>query len=160
MEEHQCHTHRHSPSVPGQPLPNLCPCQEAQERYDAVEDTQKYKRLRSAKDRKPSTKEEMDTQDAKDIKLYQPAELLSCDFGALKWPTPGTSRTLRISWPMGGAPLRTRHFSARSSACRSAFGCCRIFILCGVLFESRLSGTPQAVGEVSARTEVSPHSRG
>ncbi len=39
----------------------------------------KYKRLRTAKDHKPSTKEEMDTQDAEDIKLYRPGELLSCD---------------------------------------------------------------------------------
>jgi hypothetical protein len=39
----------------------------------------KYKRLRTAKDRKPSTKEEMDTQDAEDIKTYKPGELLSCD---------------------------------------------------------------------------------
>ncbi len=39
----------------------------------------KYKRLlRTAKDRNPSTKEEMDTQDAEDIKLYKPGELLSC----------------------------------------------------------------------------------
>jgi hypothetical protein len=29
VEEHQCHTHRHSPSVSGQPMSNLCPCQEA-----------------------------------------------------------------------------------------------------------------------------------
>ena len=33
----------------------------------------KYKRLRTAKDRKPSTKEEMDTQDAEDIKTYKQA---------------------------------------------------------------------------------------
>ena len=39
----------------------------------------KYKRLRTAKDRKPSTKEEKDTQDVEDIKLYKPGELLSCD---------------------------------------------------------------------------------
>jgi hypothetical protein len=37
------------------------------------------RRLRTAKDRKPSTKEEMDTQDVEDIKLYKPGELLSCD---------------------------------------------------------------------------------
>jgi hypothetical protein len=39
----------------------------------------KYKRLCTAKDRKPSTKEEMDTQDAEDTKTYKPGELLSCD---------------------------------------------------------------------------------
>ena len=39
----------------------------------------KYKRLRTAKDRKPFIKEEMDTQDAEDTKLYKPRELLSCD---------------------------------------------------------------------------------
>ncbi len=33
----------------------------------------------TAKDRKQSTKEEMDTQDTEDTKLYQPGELLSCD---------------------------------------------------------------------------------
>jgi hypothetical protein len=32
----------------------------------------KHKRLRTAKDRKPSTKEEMDTQDAEDTKLTSP----------------------------------------------------------------------------------------
>ena len=57
MEEHQCYTHRHTPIVPSQPMSNLC----------------------TAKDRKPSTKEEMDTQDAEDIKTYKPGELLSCD---------------------------------------------------------------------------------
>ncbi len=35
--------------------------------------------MRTAKDRKPSTKEEIDTQDAEDTKLRQPGELLSCD---------------------------------------------------------------------------------
>ena len=39
----------------------------------------KYKRLHTSKDRKPSTKEEMDTQEAEDIKSYKPGELLSCD---------------------------------------------------------------------------------
>ena len=45
----------------------------------------KYKRLRigkeqsDTKDRKPSTKEEMDTQDEEDAKMYKPGELLSCD---------------------------------------------------------------------------------
>jgi hypothetical protein len=35
--------------------------------------------LRTAKDRKPSTKEEMDNQDAEDTSLYKLGELLSCD---------------------------------------------------------------------------------
>ena len=45
----------------------------------------KYKRLRigkeqsDTKDRKPSTKEEMDQQDDEDSKRYKPGELLSCD---------------------------------------------------------------------------------
>ena len=45
----------------------------------------KYKRMRigkeqsDTKDRKPSTKEEMDTQDEEDAKTYTPGELLSCD---------------------------------------------------------------------------------
>ena len=39
----------------------------------------KYKRLRFAKDHKPSTKEEMDNKDEEDTKLYKPGELLSCD---------------------------------------------------------------------------------
>ena len=45
----------------------------------------KYKRLRKGKelsdtkDRKPSTKEEMDAQDEEDSKRYKPGELLSCD---------------------------------------------------------------------------------
>ena len=39
----------------------------------------KYKRLRTTKDRKPSTKEEMVNQNAEDTKLYKLGELLSCD---------------------------------------------------------------------------------
>ena len=39
----------------------------------------KYMRLHTAKDRKPSTKEEMDNQDAEDTKLYKSGELLSCN---------------------------------------------------------------------------------
>jgi hypothetical protein len=39
----------------------------------------KYKRLHTANDRKPSTKEEMDNQDAEDTKLYKSGELLSCE---------------------------------------------------------------------------------
>ena len=39
----------------------------------------KYKRLRTAKDRNPSTKKEMNNQDAEDTNLYKPGELLSCE---------------------------------------------------------------------------------
>ena len=40
LEEHQRNCEGDPPSVPPQPVPNLCPCQEAQGRYGAVEATQ------------------------------------------------------------------------------------------------------------------------